>query len=208
MTAPRVRRLLNASAVVAGLLLAGCATSPATRFYVLTPAAVKDIEPSPASAAAITIGVRSVDLPDELDRPQIVTRTGPNTVHFAEFDRWSASLRDSVMRVIGADLAMLLPGHQVAVFPWTSGASVDRQVIVEITRFDGALGGQSVLQARWTVLGRGGRPAAVSGQSTLSEPSGRDYPALVAAQSRLLGALSGEIARAIRESAQAEATVR
>ena len=205
MNASRIRRFVIAVAVGGGLALAGCATSPATRFYVLTPVSLDAIEPAPVADGS-TIGVRSVELPDELDRPQIVTRTGPNTVHFAEFDRWSASLRESARQLIAANLATLLPGDQIAVYPWTPGTSVDRQVIVEITRFDGALGGRCVLQARWRVPGGRGTPASISGQSTLSEPSGGDYAALVAAQSRLLGALSLEIARAIRGTARAAAT--
>jgi len=199
----RFGRFVTAAAVAGGLAFAGCATSPATRFYVLTPIPRDAIEPAPV-AEGRTIGVRSVELPDELDRPQIVTRIGPNTVHLAEFDRWSASLRDSAKQLIAANLATLLPGDQVAVYPWTSATSVDRQVIVEITRFDGALGGRCVLQARWQVLGSRGTPV-LSGQSTLSEPSGGDYAALVAAQSRLLGALSLEIARALRGTSRAAA---
>jgi hypothetical protein len=190
------------STILAGLVLAGCVTSPATRFYVLTPVAMNHAEPSPASDG-MTIGVLSVDLPDELDRPQIATRTGPNTVHYAEFDRWSGSLRDSVMQLIATNLATLLPGDETAVYPWAPGTSVDRQLVVEITRFDCEVGGLCTLQARWRVLAHGTR-SPVSGQSTLSEPSGPDYPALVAVQSRLLGTLSGEIAEAIRGTAHAE----
>ncbi len=122
MTPSLAGRIVMASAAVLAMAaLGGCGTSPATRFCVLTPIAENGAGPSPVSGA-ITIGVRSVVLPDELDRPQIVTRTGANTVHLAEFDRWSASLRDSVMRVIGDDLAALLPGDRVAVYPWPPGS--------------------------------------------------------------------------------------
>jgi uncharacterized lipoprotein YmbA len=96
------------------------------------------------------------------------------------------------------NLASLLRGHQVAVYPWTPGTSVDREVIVDVIRFDGQLDGQCMLQARWKVLARTATPSAIYGQSTLSEASGRDYASLMAAQSRLLGALSAQIATAIR----------
>jgi len=209
MMAPLIRRLVGAS--VAGVALAACATSPATRFYVLTPvspnaAALKDTAWAPVSER-MTIGVRTVDLPEELDHPQIVTRTGPNTVQFAEFDRWSASLRESVMQLIATNLSTLLPGDQLAVYPWAPGTVVDREVIVEITRFDGALGGECALQARWRVVGRRGTPPVIYGRSTLTAPSGADYAALVTAHSRLVGTLSAEIARAIRRgTANTEAT--
>jgi len=210
MTASRVRRIVCASAALAGLVFAGCLTSPATRFYVLTPVSPSDAELNAAEGSPVpdrlTIGVRSIELPDELDRPQIVTRTGPNTVRFAEFDRWSASLRDSVMQLVATNLGTLLPGAQLAVYPWPPGTSVDWHVIVEITRFDCETGGQCALHARWRVLGRGGAPSVVYGQSMLTARSGADYAGIVAAQSRLVGALSAEIARAIRGTTHTEAT--
>ena len=176
--------------------LGGCGTSPVTRLYVLAPVAESGGNPSSTSDAFI-IGVRSVGLPEELDRLEIVTRTGPNTVQLAEFDQWSAPLRDSVMRVIAQDLAAFLPGDRVAVYPWPAGTSVDREVVVEATRFDGQLGGQCVLDARWQVLTRSGARSVISRRSTLSEACGSDYAAFVAAQSRLLATLSAEIAQAI-----------
>jgi len=199
-----VRRGAMTAVVVIALTLAGCATSPPTRFYVLTPIEVHGAETSSVSDA-LTIGVRSVDVPDELDRLQIMTRTGPNSVHFAEFEQWSAPLRESVVQIIAGNLASLLPGDQVAVYPWIPGTAVDRQVIVEITRFDGELGGQCALRARWRVLGRRGGPPAVYGESAFSDAAGPDYAALVATQSRLLGALSAEIAATIRNG-RADAT--
>src|SRR3989442_5325553 len=107
-------------AVVGGCLatLAGCGSSPATRFYTLAtvPPVTKIADRS--STPQLGVGIRSVVLPAELDRPQIVTRTGPNTVHLAEFDRWSSPLRDSVANVIAENLSVLLPADRVAVYPW------------------------------------------------------------------------------------------
>src|SRR5206468_2040571 len=80
-------------------LLAGCGSSPDTRFYTLAtvPPITKTADRS--STPQVGVGIRSVVLPADLDRPQIVTRTGPNTVHLAEFDRWSSPLRASVVAV-------------------------------------------------------------------------------------------------------------
>jgi len=116
------------------------------------------------SVRDLTIGIRSVELPEELDRPQIVTRTGANTVHIAEFDRWSASLQDSVMQRIAENLAILLPGDRVAVYPWTPGTSVDREVIVEVTRSTGS----SATSARCTHCGRSWRGGQRRRRSTAS----------------------------------------
>ena len=197
----RVGRAISTVAVL--VALSACATSPATRFYVLSPVITNDTEPI-ATSAPVTIGVRDVRLPEELDRPQIVTRTGANTVHLAEFDRWSAPLVDSVRQQIAENLAALLPRDRVEAYPWTPGTRVDREVVVEITQLDGTLGGRCTLRARWTVRARGATASAVSGHTTLSEASGRDYASLVAAHSRLLGALSAEIADAIRNESRKE----
>jgi uncharacterized lipoprotein YmbA len=197
-----VGRIAVSCAVVLGVAtLAGCATSPATRFYELTPIAANGAEASPVSGT-LTISVRSVKLPAGLDRPQIVTRTGANTVHLAEFDRWLAPLHDSIMHLLAQNLATLLPRDRVAVFPWPPGMAVDLEVIVEVTRLDGQLGGPCVLDAQWQILPRKGMRRAINGQSRLSEASGSDYAALVSAYSRLLGALSAEIAGAIRNGAR------
>jgi len=187
-------------AVAVGLAVAalgGCGTSPTTRFYLLAAIGGNGSNPSSASDAII-IGVRSVELPEELDRPEIVTRTGANTVHLAEFDQWSTPLRDNVMRVLGQDLAVFLPGDRVAVYPWPPGTSVDRELVVGVTRFDGQLGGRCVLHAQWQVLTRSGARPVISGRSTLNEACGPDYAAFAAAQSRLLATLSAEIGQAIR----------
>jgi uncharacterized lipoprotein YmbA len=195
--ARRIVRAVAAGFAVAAL--GACGTSPATRLYTLAP--VAESRGNPASRSdAIVIGVRSVTLPEELDRPEIVTRTGPNTVQLAEFDQWSAPLRDSVMRVIGQDLTVLLSGDRVAVYPWPPGTSVDRELVVQVIRFDGQLGGRCVLHAQWQMLTRRGARSVISGRSTLNDACGPDYAAFAATQSRLLATLSAEIASAIHDA--------
>src|SRR5262249_23921679 len=76
---------------VISLLLAGCfgASRPA-RFYTLDPVQVRDSPGSTSTDAVLAVG--PIDLPDYVDRPQIVTRTGSNELVIAEFDRWGGSL--------------------------------------------------------------------------------------------------------------------
>ena len=185
-------------AVVGGslALLAGCGSSPDTRFYTLTtvPPVIKTAVRS--STPQLGVGIRSVVLPAELDRPQIVTRTGPNTVNLAEFDRWSSPLRDSVANVIASNLTVLVPADRVVVYPWPPGVSLDYQVSVEVTRLDLRMDGPCALEAWWRIQAKDQK--SVVGRSSLSDQAGHDYASVVAAKSRLIGALSGEIAAAIR----------
>src|SRR2546430_73798 len=168
-------------AVVGGslALLAGCGSSPDTRFYTLAtvPPITKTADRS--STPQVGVGIRSVVLPADLDRPQIVTRTGPNTVHLAEFDRWSSPLRESVANVIAENLSVLLPADRVAVYPWPPGVSIDYQVIVEVTRLELRMDGPCALDAWWRIQAKD--QESVVGRSSLSDMAGPHHPAVVAA---------------------------
>src|SRR2546425_10091536 len=165
--------------------LAGCGSSPDTRFYTLAtvPPITKTADRS--STPQVGVGIRSVVLPADLDRPQIVTRTGPNTVHLAEFDRWSSPLRESVANVIAENLSVLLPADRVAVYPWPPGVSIDYQVIVEVTRLELRMDGPCALDAWWRIQAKD--QESVVGRSSLSDTAGHDHPTVGAAQSRLAG---------------------
>ena len=197
-----MRRLLLVVGLLAGLT--GCAgTADPTRFYVLGPVDAPAATPRPSTGGAdLKVGVRAVELPRYLERPQIVTRASANRLELAEFHQWGAPLRLAMPTILGENLARLLPSEQVQVFPWGRAFTPDAQVLVEITQLEGALNANSVLTARWRILGRSGTEVR-AGTSRLSEPSGKDYESLVAAHSRLLGALSREIAEALRTEARA-----
>jgi len=187
------------------LTIAGCRGSAPTRFYVLTPLAGAQAASSPTAPArtSLAVGVRRVALPDYLDRPQIVTRIGPSELALAEFDRWAGPLADEFPRVLVANLGAMIPSDHVVLFPWPRGAQVDYEVIVEVAQFEGRLGGECALVARWTIYGREKKGLLTTVKSTLSErTTGSDYNAMVAAQSRLVASLSREIAAALKAVAR------
>ncbi len=214
MTTPARRRLGRCCSLVLliGLALsAGCAwRSAPTRFYVLagvprSTAAARSAEPGRGP----TLGVGPVTLPGYLERANIVTRRGEE-LDVADFDRWGEPLSDSVPRAIAASLAMLLGTERIIIFPWPGATTIDHQIVVDMVRFDGVLGADVLLEARWRVLGPE-RKELVLRYSMVREPTGQSgYPALVAAMSRSLGVLSGEIAdavKALRASSACRGTV-
>ncbi|MBZ0160204.1 MAG: PqiC family protein [bacterium] len=159
---------------------------------------IETSNPAVPSNAGLAVGIRRVALPDYLDRPQIVTRAGPNTLDLAEFDRWAAPLAETFPRILAENLAGLIPTDRVAAFPWPKGAQPDYEVTVEVTQLEGRLGGECVLIARWSVFGRESKALLTTGKSSLTESAGGDYETLVAATSRLIGALSRDIATAVK----------
>ena len=105
--------------------------------------------------------------------------------------------------MIAENLATQLPTERVSVYPWMPGESVEQEVTVEVTRFEGRLSGPCVLEARWRVTGAAGRATRVAGRTSATETAGADYASVVAAQSQLVARLSADIAAAIRSNVAA-----
>jgi uncharacterized lipoprotein YmbA len=194
----RPHRHVFAALVLGALLiwLAGCAGSSApARLYVLTPGPEAAVAPQGAGpACSPALGMGPVRLPGLLDQSQIVTRRGVDEIDRAEFDRWAEPLADTVPRVLAENVAALWKTDRVAIFPWDPEQAVRYQIVVNVMRFDGAMGGDVVLDARWRILATDGKELAAN-RSVLTQPTGgTGYPAAVAAMSRALAALSRKIA--------------
>lgn len=180
---------------VVALVAAGCASSPASHYYMLSPASPQAFMPQ----ANCSVSVGPISVPAVLDRRQIVVRTGPNQVFFDEFNRWSSPLKDDIGRVVVENLVSLLATTQVTLFPQSTAAEASYRVMIDVLRFDSEPGRAATLDALWTVSSTKGTQA-YRGRTTLTEATqGNDYAALVAAHSRTLGKLSAEIAGKIRE---------
>jgi uncharacterized lipoprotein YmbA len=180
------------------LASASCADNQPTRFYTLSPLTDASDGKPPKIPADLTIGVGPVTLPPYLDRPQLVTRVGGNRMVLADFDSWVEPMPGMFARLLAENLALLLGTDDVLMLPQRRDFALDRQVEVDVTRFDVDASGNAVLDARWWVFGRNGEKLLRSGRSTISEPAKvGDYTAAAAALSRALGAMSKEIAQAV-----------
>jgi len=182
-------------------LLAACSSTPATQFYKLNslPSGQQE-NPAALPGMDIAIGVGPVELPEFLDRPQIVTRKSQNQLEISEFNRWAASLPRDFSRVLAKNISTLLPTDRVAVYPWEDTFSPTYQVKLDVEQFDGQLGGQVFLRVIWSVLGQEGANELVVRKTLIEEPVlTNDYDGLVAAQSNALATLSREIVEEIRK---------
>jgi len=195
----------NALAALAALLLVGCGgllgkgTVEPTRSYLLE-ALAEQQSAEALSTSGLAVGVGPVELPRYLDRPGIVTRGAPNEIHMADFVQWGEPLADGVPRTLAENLSILLGTDRVYGFPAKLPESLAFRVGVEIIRFDGALGGEVRLEARWTLLDlrQGSKLVARRLSVKTRTVEGADYGALVTAMSRSLADLSGEIADTLR----------
>jgi len=175
----------------------GACTSTPSRFYILNTLSTSETRAATAAERGPVIGVGPITLPKYLDRPQIVTRASRNQLALGEFDRWAEPLQENVSRVLGENLALLIPTDHILLNPWPRSAPVDYQVTVEVRHFDGWLGGESVLLALWSILD-GAERQLISKRAFLNAPvGGRDYEAIVVAMNQMVESLSRDIAAAI-----------
>ena len=182
------------------LVLAGCASTEPAKFYTLRSIPGSDMGGLPETALqGISIGVGPISIPDYLDRQQIVTTSKQNNVELSEFNRWAGSLKDSIVRVLSENLSILLSSDRVFLFPWRGAIIVDYHIGVDVIQFDGELGGNATLTARWGIFSGKGKKELLVKKSNFTEPVGeKGYDALVAAQSRALMHLSRDMAAAIK----------
>jgi uncharacterized lipoprotein YmbA len=180
---------------VLAALSAGCSSTPATRFYMLSPSA----QPVADQSAGYSLSVGPVLIPASVDRPQIVLQTGPNQVFIAEFDRWAAPLKEAIPRVVVENLSLMLGAQDIAIFPQSGPADASYRITIDILRFESLPGKAAIVDARWTVRStKDGRTG--SGRAKITEAVRADgYAELVAAHSRALEQLSSQMARTVRE---------
>ena len=178
-------------------VLTGCGSSPPARFYVLSVAPSVATEGTEQALADYSVTVGPVSLPDAVDRPQLVVRVGANQVALLEEHRWAEPLKSEISRVVAENLAQLLGTKQVVTYPQNTSRDPDYRVLLDIQRFDSAVGQSARVDAVWTVRGAAGS-ALKTGRTVAREATAGDsYDALVAAHSRALATVSAKIAEAI-----------
>ncbi|MCF8003851.1 MAG: PqiC family protein [Chromatiaceae bacterium] len=203
-------------------LLGACATSPPSRFYVLTPLSEADSRNSDIRGGNLSIGIGPVVFPQFLDRPQLVVRDGYNRLDLEEFNRWGGTLQDDFLRVWGQNLGHLLDTSRILIFPSESRAPLDFRITAEVVNFEGRQGGEAVLNVRWAVMdprleqtlasrddlyrcpiqsvpadAAGAQAPSVSGLMKTAD-AGQDSEAIVAAMSRCLGRFSRDVAAVLK----------
>lgn len=184
--------------VIATLWLAGCASSPPARFYTLSPLGSPAAKPPSSAAKPVSISITPVEIPDYLNRPQIVTRSGRNELILAEFDRWAGSLPDYIAAVMAENLSLLLPSDRVQAVPRGRNEKTDYTLAMRILRLDCVPGDQVTMRVQWTLSVPADGTCVATRITTCSEKlKDSRYDTAVAAVSSALGQMSREIAQEI-----------
>jgi uncharacterized lipoprotein YmbA len=188
------RRPLLAAILAGASLLPACTTTPKADFYTLD----TGDRVSSGTRSQLIVAIGPVDLPQYLDRPHIVSRTGGNRLRVDEFNRWAGSLEEDVTRVLTRRVGDRLGTLRVYGYPSRVVVDTDYRVAVDVRAFDGTLGGEVVLEASWAVLDdRAGRVVQTRQANYSGVAQGDGYDAYAAALSALLGQLGDDLAAVI-----------
>ena len=191
------RMWLRSVYLLACCMLVACSSSPPTKFYILN-------EVAPAAAAApataapnqIPLRVEPVVIPPELDRPELVTRSGPNRVHVAGTERWAAPIAEQIRRVLSDDLAARLPARMVADPNEPATKEPRRSLTVAIGEFFGNESCAVTLRATWSLTNSHG--VSQRGNELVQVPPATACTGeLPAAMSRAIGLLADRLAMAV-----------
>ncbi|MGH8202926.1 MAG: PqiC family protein [Steroidobacteraceae bacterium] len=183
-------RLMPALAL---LTLAGCASSPPTRYFALDPA--PPAAPAANQAAGEPVKIDAVHLPPALDRDSMVRGESDNQLQISSQDRWAGDLGEMVRRVLTQDLAQRLPSAMV-IAPQSPAPPSARGLVVDILTFQ-PQAGEVELDADWTLLQGTQSNPVLRRSARLSAPAASSAQGQAQAMSTLLGQLADGIAAQI-----------
>jgi uncharacterized lipoprotein YmbA len=171
-------------ACVLALLLTACTTVAPTRFHTLMPPLDSGAPTEAATPAPWRL--LPVNVPAQVDRPQLVLRSADGSLAVLEQERWIAPLADEFGGALTDALARRL-GPASGTGAW--------QVAVDVQRFESVPGRLARLEASWSV--RRGETPPVHCLSALEQPAGADAASLAQAHRRAVQALGAQIAGAV-----------
>jgi uncharacterized lipoprotein YmbA len=168
----------------------GCTSAP-VRYYTLTPPPAKALS---ASQATLAIDVRVVRLPPQLNRSELMVRTGPTEVTILENERWASPVNDEIKDALRLELQRRL-GSMAGLRPASAKLTLD----IDVQHLDAELGRYARLEASWsaTLSATGQRSTgarAITCKFRSDEKVRAGYAGMVEGYQREIAALADAIA--------------
>jgi hypothetical protein len=120
---------------------AGCTSAP-VRYYTLTPPSDRT---APAPEAIPTIDVRVVHIPPQLNRSELMVRSGSTEVTLLENERWASPVNDEFKDALRLELQRRL-GHTTGLGPTVTKVTLD----IDVQHLEADLGRYARLEASWS----------------------------------------------------------
>ena len=195
----RILQIACVTMVVGVMMLTACGgRTPPAKFYTLQP--VEQSSTGKSLPLDVALAVGPVAIPAALDRAEIVTRDAGNAISFSEYHRWAGPLEEDIASVMAQNIANLLDTECVTPFTRENIFQPTHRVVININRYDSQLSQEFLIDATWSIKDLKSRKLLLVRNSTIREAlASAEYEELVAAQSKVLAALSQEIAAGLIE---------
>lgn len=177
------------------LAVAACSQRAEPNFYVMS--AEPEAPSSDTGKPQPVVAVMRVRLPQYLDRPEMVARSGANALMIDEDNRWGEPLAESVPRVLAENVSRHLPQGRVVVAPEARGERVPYEYLVALDAYEPDGAGNAVMRGRWNL--RETRSGKVVAEGVIDERRSMEAataPMAVAALNENLNDASRQIAEA------------
>jgi uncharacterized protein len=186
-------RLVVAWLVIAG---AGCTSAP-VHYYTLTPTSA-----ALSAETALAIDVRIIHTPPQLNRSELIVRTGPAEVTLLENERWASPVKDEIKDALRLELQSRL-GRMGG----SRTASAKLTLDLDVQHFEAELGQYTLIEVSWnaTLSALGPRPDGARPEGTrltactfhADEKIHAGYAGIVEGYQREIAALADAIAAAV-----------
>ena len=181
------------------VLAGGCRhPSPDVLFHTLRPIALGDPKPAPAGKP-LALEIMPVQLPELLQRSQLVILEGPGSHRLSATHHWGNTLEKDMQRVLVENLSALLRSDFVVPYPLGDQVKATHRVTLDIQQCEGAPGSTLQFRATWMVSQPGDGRVVLLHRFNLQEPVSGGIEDLVSAHDRALDSLSREIAKVLQE---------
>ncbi|MFD2189743.1 PqiC family protein [Pistricoccus aurantiacus] len=189
-----------ATLLVGMLVLAGCASSSASRqHYTLATGDIRTAEDTAAAGIgsdfAYTLVLEPIQLANYLNHEGIALQLDDITMTRANDHLWAERLDRQLRHNLKLDLERHLPDTRVI----TTGSTLDKDAMtlsVDVERFQGRYDGQAIAAGQWQ-LKRNNTLLGTARFETSSELDSDGYPALVRALGRSWDEFADQLARQI-----------
>ncbi|MES2490100.1 MAG: PqiC family protein [Pseudomonadota bacterium] len=193
----RISRRLRLLAPLLALTASACATPQSiTSYYTLMP---DSSAAATATDASYQIEVMKVDVPMQVDVPQIVVRTGAGELVPVDSRRWIAPLSNELHGALSWNLTRTLGVRDVAGFG-RNGSTPIYRVNLRVQRFDSAPGAYARIDALWSVRVSNSDAALAVCSSSANIAVSAGYAALAQGHQKAIAQISEEIAASIRNA--------
>jgi uncharacterized lipoprotein YmbA len=171
---------------------AGCTSAP-VRYYTLTPAAE---ESAPSSQTIPAVEVRVIHTPPQLNRAELMVRTGPAEMTLLENERWASSVKDEIRDALRLDLQHRLR-HASGLPSGISKLTLD----IDVQHFEAELGRHVLIAVSWSITlspaGERSDGPHASCALRLDEKISAGYEEMVKGYQREIAALADAVAAEI-----------